>query len=155
MAHGDPGKSKVAANFKKRIEELTEKAKKQSDSFRYFNDRRDWHTPEDMKDANLLDIPGLHEPAWNRNEINQVYADVVSQPGKDGGTSGGLVQMKTQCDFMAVEERGWRLRHASLVRSACMAHGRMNLHSHETRSAFVRLMNVVTGIQLLSAQHSN
>jgi hypothetical protein len=153
MAHGDVSKSKITEKFNKRIDELIEKARDHSDSFRRFNERRNWHTPAGLKDANLLQIPGLHAPDWDRNEINEIYSQLVESAGKEGGSDSGLMQMKIQNDFMAVEERAWRLRHASLVRCACVAHGRLNLHGILDRSAIARTRNLAANIKERAAIH--
>ena len=154
MAHGDPSKSKTTEVFNKRIDELEEIAQKQSQSFRNSAKSRPANIPSGLKTANLGDVPTLHEPAWNRNEINQIYAELVADVGKKGGTVGGLVQMKMQCDFLAVEERAFRLRHASMIRAACVSHGRLDGHSQKQASVFSQLRNTVNNVKLISAMHA-
>jgi len=130
-------KGQVDGKFEARVNQLESRAGQMSTSFRYQGDARDWHTPDELKDKELLDVPNLHEPSWNRDNINQIYSmSVLSGPGKEGGTTGDLVAMKWQADFMATEERGWRLRHASLIRCACFMHGRLDGHSLAKKSVF-------------------
>ncbi len=144
MAHGDSGKAKVTDVFKKRINELRESASTQAQQWRYWQVYRKWATPEDLKDANLYDTPGMHSPSWNRNEINEIYSNAVSAgPGKEGGTGSGYIAMKLQCDFLAAEERAWRLRHANLVRVQAAAHGRLKGHGTAKVSVFDVLLDTV------------
>lgn len=144
MAHGDTNKAKLTAVFEKRINELEASARSQAQQFRYFNVYRKWHTPNELSNANLYDTPGMSSPTWDRNEINQIYSnDVLLGPGKDGGTTSGTTAMKLQCDFLAAEERAWRLRHINLVRAACLAHGRIYGHGSRGPSIFSTLKNMI------------
>lgn len=144
MAHGDNSKAKLADVFTKRIDELKKAADTQADQFRKFDVLRKWHTPDSLKTANLYDTPGMSSPAWDRNEINQIYSnEVLGGPGKNGGCTGGAVAMKLQCDFLAAEERAWRLRHINLARAACMAHGRLKKHGDSEYSIFEQLKKMI------------
>lgn len=128
MAHGS-SKGKLDANFTKRINELEARAQDMAETFRYAGGWRSWHTPDDLNGRDLLDVPALHNPCWDRNSINEIYsASVLAGPGKSGGTSGDLIAMKWQADFMAAEERAFRMRHASLARCAALMHGRIKGH---------------------------
>jgi hypothetical protein len=85
-------------------------------------------------------VPHLHETAWNRDEINRVYSQqVLGGMGENSGTTGDLMAMKWQADFMAMEERAFRFRHASMVRCATMAHGRMKGHGLDSGSVFTKI----------------
>lgn len=129
-------KGQVDGKFEARINELEQKAQQMSEAFRN-TDKRPWHTPKDMEGYDLLDVPGMHEPSWNRDNINQLYSEsILAGPGKQGGTTGDLVAMKWQADFMASEERAWRTRHASFVRCACFMHGRLDGHGKSGVSVF-------------------
>jgi hypothetical protein len=139
MAHGVK-KGIVGEVFKARIDDLETKARQQSAQFRKQDTPRPWHTPENMKTADLLDVPNLHEPAWNRDELNQNYSqDVLTQDSASRGTQGDIIAMKIQIDFMAEEERAWRLRHATPVRCACVAHGRLAGHGIAEHGIFSRV----------------
>jgi hypothetical protein len=143
MAHGTP-KGKIDDQFKKRVEELEEKAKNQSENFKSQNGLRPWHTPEAMKSVSLLDVPNLHEPAWNRDKLNQLYSDEILAVEKSkGGVVGDLIGVKRQIDFMAVEERAWRLRHASFTRCAVLAHGRLDGHGTASVGIFATVKNEI------------
>jgi hypothetical protein len=157
MAHGTP-KSKLHDTFKERISDLEKRAKQQSDFFRSHSGTRPWHTPTNMADVDTLDVPNLHEPAWNRDAINQQYCtDVVSnaKDAKSRGTTGDVKSLKTQLDFMAVEERAWRLRHASAIRCSALAHGRIKAHGATNESIFSIVRNAADGYRLASAENAN
>lgn len=136
MAHG-VSKGQLDPNFSKRIEGLESRAKEQSEMFKTMGQFRPWHTPEELKSRDLLDVPSLHNPCWDRNNINAVYSEqILAGPGKKGGTSGDLIAMKWQADFMSAEERAFRLRHASLARCSSMMHGRLDGHGRSGVSVF-------------------
>lgn len=144
MAHGTK-KGEVDSQFEKRVKELEEAAKKMADQFKTFNSYRPWHTPKGTGD--LLDVPALHMPAWERNNINQLYSEtVLAGPGAESGTCGDLIAMKWQADFMAAEERAFRTRHASYARCASFMHGRMKGHGTAKTGIFAFLKD---GIQAL------
>lgn len=136
MAHGT-SKGQLDSNFENRITELEARAKEMAEKFSSMTDYRPWHTPEALEGRDLLDVPSLHNPCWDRNNINQLYSEeILGGPGKDGGTSGDLIAMKWQADFMSVEERAFRLRHASLVRCASLMHGRLKGHGGSGSGVF-------------------
>ena len=136
MAHGKPGQAPTSSKFAERITELEDTARGQAASFRWQNQSRPTHTPKALKSANLWDVPGLHEPTWNRDELNKSYADLIEN---GTGTDGAAARVKIQCDFLATEERAFRLRHASLVRAACVAHGRLDAHGVADWSIFSQI----------------
>jgi hypothetical protein len=142
MAHGKP-KGKITSAFRKRIEELEARAREFSEQFRRFSQPRKWHTPESMRDKNLLDVASLHEPAWNRDEANRIYSQDVLSQSSDRGTTGDLIGLKKQIDFMAVEERAFRMRHASFIRCAAMSHGRLDGHGTQTYGVFSTLKSSI------------
>ena len=136
MAHG-VSKGQVDSNFSNRIDSLEARANDHAQSFKSMNGLRPWHTPDELTDRDLLDVPSLHNPCWDRNNINSLYSEqLLAGPGKQGGTSGDLIAMKWQADFMASEERAFRLRHASLPRCAAMMHGRLDGHGRSGVSVF-------------------
>jgi hypothetical protein len=141
MAHGKT-KGKVDDKFSQRVQDLEKKAEKAKDMFRDHNNYREWWTPDGVKDP--LDVPSLHNPNWDRNSINQLYSDsILVSHGESSGTVGDLIAMKWQADFMAVEERAFRTRHASMIRCAALAHGRIEGHSKAEKSIFSFLKDSV------------
>jgi hypothetical protein len=131
-------KGQVDGKFEARVDQLEQRAKKMSELARtYLSGWRPWHTPDELKTKELLDTPGIHMPSWDRNNINQIYSEsVLAGPGKEGGTTGDLIAMKWQADFMAVEERAWRTRHASYARCMAFMHGRLDGHGKPKISVF-------------------
>lgn len=139
--HGS-SKGTVDGKFVKRIQDLEKKAEKAKEMFRDHGNYREWWTPDGVKDP--LDVPSLHNPNWDRNSINQLYSDsILKGKGKSAGTVGDLIAMKYQADFMAVEERAFRTRHASMIRCAALAHGRIEGHSKSGKSVFSFLKDTV------------
>lgn len=122
-------KGKIDDKFQARISDLQQKAKSQSEHFKSHSGTREWHTPEEMKTRDLMDVPNLHEPSWNRDNLNQLYSDTILAM-ENGGVVGDLIGVKRQINFMAVEERAWRLRHASKSRCLALSHGRLDGHGH-------------------------
>jgi hypothetical protein len=132
MAHPKSGKGNVDGTFSKRISDLEKKAQKISESFRNQS-YAEWHVPDEIQD--LMDVPGL-DKAWQRNGINREYENIVGKQGDAAGSVGAARAMKMQADFLAVEERAFRTRHASLVRCAAMAHGRLDGHGKAGNGIF-------------------
>ncbi len=136
MAHGKT-KATVDSAFAARINELETLAKTLADQFRAIDAFRPWAVPSALKSRDVLDVPSLHEPAWNRNKLNQTYSEnVLAGPGSKGGTAGDLIGIKWQVDFMASEERAFRTRHASYARCAALMHGRLDGHGKTPDSIF-------------------
>ena len=149
MGHGVV-KSSLIASFKARIADLENKAREQSEYFRKHGTTRPWHTPESMADRDLLDVPSLHEPAWNRNDANEIYSQGVLSASADerAGTHGDIISLKRQIDFMAAEERAWRARHASFARCASHAHGRLSGHGAKNLGVFSRVKTAADNARL-------
>jgi hypothetical protein len=141
MGHGTK-KGVVDGQFVKRVDDLEKKADKAKTHFRDHSNYREWWTPQGVQDP--LDVPSLHNPNWDRNAINQLYSDtIVKQSGSASGTAGDILAMKWQNDFMATEERAFRTRHASMIRCASMAHGRLDGHSQTDRGIFSQLKTTI------------
>ena len=91
--------------------------------------QRIWQIPEGLANVDLFDIANLHKPVFDRTEINDNYVDVMKSPEDDeAGTIGDTISLKNQIDYNAMEERAFRLRHASAVRCNIHAHGRRHGH---------------------------
>lgn len=150
MAHGKVI-GFVDENFSARIDELQERARVLANQFRNLDTFRPWATPTVFRQNNrdVLDVPALDEPTWNRNKINSAYSEqALKAAGSEGGVVGDLMALKWQGDFMAVEERAFRLRHASYARCASVMHGRLNGHGNYGENVFTDLR---TGVQTIIA----
>jgi len=136
MAHGK-SLGKVDDKFKDRVADLEEYARDAAEQFKDWSRPRPWAVPKVMAQRDLLDVPGLHEPAWDRNKLNEQYSEeALKGPGVLGGTVGDLIAIKWQVDFMATEERAFRLRHASHARCAALLHGRLDGHGKQASGIF-------------------
>ena len=135
MAHGK-SKGKIDDTFSKRITDLEESAKKIADSYKDgYATFRNWATPKEV--TNLLHVPSMHMPTWDRFKINELYsAEILNGEPATGGTCADLIAMKLQNDFLATEERAFRLRHASYSRCGAMAHGRFDGQGNTGQSTF-------------------
>lgn len=136
MGHPKSGpKATVDGKFQKRVEDLEKRAKDFSEHFRNHTKWRKWHTPEEVKD--LLDVPSIDNPTWDRNSLNRNYSQsIVAEAGDASGSFGDAMATKWQIDFMAVEERAFRTRHASMIRCASHVHGRLDGHGKEGKGIF-------------------
>lgn len=118
-------KGSVHSEFSQRLDDLRDKSGEiagNSDS-----GARPWMIPPGLQGRDLLHVPSLHNPDWNREEINANYDEVVASAA-DPGTVGDAIALKVQIDYMAMEERAFRLRHASIVRCQVHALGRRSAH---------------------------
>lgn len=137
MAHGTT-RGKVTSVYAKRVRDLSDKSKVISRAFRYQDNFREWHTPRELKGKDMLLVPGMHNPPWARNEPNKLYSNsILAGPNSAGGCTGDIISVKLQIDFLAEEERAWRMRHMSLIRGACLSHGRLNGHGNQ-KGVFLR-----------------
>lgn len=118
-------KGRVHTTFQKCVDELRENAQKTAQAFQ--GGQRDWNIPKALEEKDLSDVPGLHDPAFDRNEINANYEECLASSAASG-TSADLSGLKTQIDFMAGEEQAFRMRHTSIVRA--FVHGHVRLWGH-------------------------
>lgn len=150
MSNKPTPKGKIDDNFKKRLNDLREKANKMCENVKTPSTPRAWHTPTEMT-TNILDVANLHEPCWNRDKLNQLYSDeVLAVESKKGGVVSDLTGLKRQINFMAVEERAWRLRHASKARCMVVSHGRLEGHGQQG-GIFTMVSNEIENIFLRGA----
>lgn len=153
MAHGTP-KGEVDSTFSQRIDNLEYAAKQAAEQYKTNTSYRPWARPPGYQTRDMSDIPGLHMPAWDRDNINRVYSEkILGQAGKESGTTGDLIAMKWQADFMAVEERAFRTRHASRARCMAHMHGRLDGHGTAGKSVFSFLRDGVQNMIDLGGSH--
>jgi len=145
MGHGIP-KSRLLPSFENRLHDLEQKARDQSAHFKNHDGTRPWHTPDSMATKDLLDVPSLHEPAWNRDDCNRMYVEEILSAAP--GTQGDIISLKRQIDFLAVEERAWRARHATFARCAAHAHGRLDGHGVADNGIFSRVRQAAESARL-------
>ena len=123
-------KAKVHAEFKDQAEALQEEADLIAKSVR-AEGQRPWQTGAEGTDwpGDPLDIPGIAD-AFNRDEIGGNYAECLSDPTSPG-TTGDAQALTLQSDWLAMQERAFRVRHETSVRSAIHAAARRRGHAHE------------------------
>ena len=126
---GRKGKPKASVHkvFTNRLRDLYEQAKKMQNA-QQGKYQRAWMIPTDMNKS-TLDIAAMHEPAFDREEINNEYEQVTKDVAS-AGTTGDLISLKLQMDYVAAEERAFRARHTTLCRAMCLSHGRRYGQGH-------------------------
>lgn len=122
-------KGRVHPPFQKRVTQLRKSAAKTADALR-GQGQRDWAIPDELKDKELTKIKELHDPAFNRDEINANYEECLAS-AKDPGTGGDLSGLKTQVDFMSTEEQAFREEHCGIVRAFVHGHARFMGHGKD------------------------
>lgn len=102
---------------------------------------RKWYMPKGWLEENrdILDIPELHKPDFDRDELNRRYVECMTEPGS---TVGDVIALKLQIDYMTAEERALRLRHATPVR--CMIHSVARRNGHAESDVFPNVVAEVT-----------
>lgn len=123
---GASSKGQVHPVFIKRIRELISKGTNFAEAFKR-GEQRKWNVPDDLSAANLFEVPKLHEPSFEREEINTNYLQCF-QSAEDLGTIGDVLSLKFQMDYNAAEERQFRFRHASVCRNFSHAMSRRRAH---------------------------
>jgi hypothetical protein len=123
-----PSKGKIHDVFQNDIQQLTTQAGQQADMIR-GKGTRPWNDPkwsDASKPKSPLDIPGITD-GFNRDQIDTNYGQLI-QSGSDAGTVGDVICVKTQGDYIAEMERGYRARHATPVR--CIGHAMARRKGH-------------------------
>lgn len=117
------GKPQAAIDqvFQNRLNNLTENALQQSQAV-LDTTPRPWQIPSNLQ-TSLLDIATLHIPAFNREDLNALYGAVTGDQ-VEGGVISDCMALKSQIDYNAIEERAFRLRHATACRCRALAMGR-------------------------------
>ena len=112
--------------FTKRLQDwqkLSAKLKKAESS---TQTQRVWMAPSDW-DGDPFNIPGMHEPSFDRTPINEDYEQVAVDTEQHVGRAGCL---KIQLDAVAQMERAFRYRHASGIRCVLHAAARHGGHGN-------------------------
>lgn len=122
-------KGKIHDVFRNRIKGLTKNAEEQAQAG-IGTGLRPWQIPDPSDAKSLFDIENLHEPGYNRDELNTNYNETIQEGADDAGTLGDTIGLKLQCSYVAAEERAFRLRHASPVRNLLHAIGSREGHGN-------------------------
>jgi hypothetical protein len=120
-----PTKGQVHKVFNDRTGELATHAAQNAQAAR-GQGQRTWARPGGDWSGDPLDIAGLVD-AYDRGAIDENYAGLLAS-GSDPGTAGDAISLKTQADYVALQERALRTRYASSVR--CLAHAAARWRGH-------------------------
>lgn len=131
-------KATVDAVFRKRLEQLRATAQAQAQAVT-GDGARPWQIPEGTGD--LLNIGNLHKPGFDREQLNTAYSECM-QDVNDMGTVGDVVALKQQIDYVAMEERAFRLRHATSCR--CQIHAAGRRHGQGVSRTFTNIEQQVS-----------
>jgi hypothetical protein len=116
-------KGQIHAVFQTNLQDLVAQAGDQAGMARGLL-VRPWNRPDLAPDP--LDVPGI-TAAYDRKQIDVNYGELI-QSGNDAGTCGDVISVKTQGDYIAIMERGFRARHATPVR--CIGHAMARRRGH-------------------------
>lgn len=130
----------IAETFRKRLQQLRASAGKQADAL-IGSGARPWQVPDDTGD--LLDIEKLHKPGFDRQLLNDAYQKCM-QDTAAFGTTGDVIALKQQIDYVATEERAFRLRHATVCRA--MVHGGLRRQGQSISRIFSNIEKQVSDI---------
>jgi hypothetical protein len=110
---------------------------------------RIWHVPEGagIWAGDPLDIAGA-AIAFNRGAAADLYYDAMTT---DKGSVGDAMALKIQSDYLAAQERAWRMRHQSTVRAAMHAAARRLGHSTTTTGALDRVTQYISDLLVAGA----
>lgn len=125
--------------FVKNLQDIATQDGKQANMIR-GQGTRPWNRPDLAPDP--LDIPGI-TAAYDRSAIDANYGELIKS-GTDAGTCGDVICVKTQGDYIAEMERGFRARHATPVR--CIGHAMARRMGH-SKSNGVFLGGVLKHVQ--------
>lgn len=132
-------KANISPVFNDFLQTLRADAGKQADALK-TSGLRPWQV---LDDVDLLNIAKLHQPAFDRDEINSVYQECMQNVAAPG-TTGDVIALKQQVDYLATAERAFRLRHASLCR--CVVHGAARRHGLAISSVLPAIERQVSNI---------
>lgn len=111
-------KADVFPPFNTRLKELKQQAEAQAMEFKGAGSRP-WNIPADLTALHLFkNISSLHgdeDTGFDRTKINEKYEECF-QDAEDLGTTGDVIGLKLQMDYLAAAERAFRFRHASTPR---------------------------------------
>lgn len=119
--HRGVPQAQIFSVFRRRLQDLQQQAKILQNAIQGKH-QRVWQTPSNSS-GSVLDVPTLHRPAFDREEINAAYMQ-ATQSQDTAGTIGDLICLKQQISYNSAEEQAYRIRHNTLARAMCLAHGR-------------------------------
>lgn len=103
---------------------------------------RSWFVPGGSWSGDPLDLPGV-AAAFSRTAIAGAYQSFFFDPA---GTAGDCLAAKLQSDYLASQERAYRLRHLTPVRAAAHACARLAGHADAGNGVFARVSGYLQDI---------
>lgn len=122
-------KGKVHDTFRNNVEQLQKDANNLSRATTGLEQRKWQIGPLTAWDGNVLNVPGI-TPKYDRAEIGNNYSQCLADP-VNPGTTADTQALTLQSDWLAMQERAFRLRHATSVRTAIHAAGRRLGHADD------------------------
>ena len=122
-------KASVKSVFRENAEALKKDAEKIEQHYK-LEAQRQWQIePLRGWSGDPLDIADITKK-FDRQEIDSNYQECLSDPNSPG-TTADTQALKLQADWVAVQERAFRTRHATSIRAALNAAGRRKGHKNE------------------------
>ena len=129
MAETPKSKAELRDRFVAQLNKSADAANTISKAFLLQGQRR-WHIVDKGEwDGDLFDLSGISK-AFSREENEEDVANSIKD-GANPGTSGDLIVSVMQGDYLAAQERAFRLRHQTTVRSSMHAAARRMGHGHD------------------------
>ena len=105
--------------------------------------QRGWYVPDPNGwEGEIFDIAGVSS-AFDRSEVAALYQTALMTVL---GAGGDAMALKLQSDYLAVQERAWRLRHLSPIRAVMHAGARRIGHSTGQVGAFDRVTQYIADL---------
>jgi hypothetical protein len=120
-------KTNVGSLFTKQMNVLKEHNLQEEQAI-LNQDASRWYRPADW-DKSAFDIASYHKPFLREQQENE-FIKAVTNP-EDSGTTGDMVMVTVQGDFMQTLERAFRERMCGSVRNRIQAAGRKMGHGHD------------------------
>lgn len=117
-------KGNINSLFLQRLYEFREQAQQQA-AAAANSAVRTWQVPAEQS-TGMTAIAALRT-GFNRDAVGQNFSALV-EDGKNPGTAGDVVGVKVQSDYLAMMERAYLARHASVLR--CLAHAAARRKGH-------------------------
>jgi len=129
MAKTPQSKAELRDRFVGQLNKCAESSDAVAKAF-LLQTQRQWHVIDKGDwDGDLFNLSGLSK-AFSREENEEDVANAISDSSSPG-TSGDLIVSVLQGDYLACQERAFRLRHQTPVRSAIHSAARRMGHGHD------------------------
>jgi len=121
--------AEVRNQFRQSVEALVASAKGEWESATNKGPAKNYEPALNGWSGDLFDLEGMSK-AFSREE-NKVDMQKAIADARKSGTVGDLIASVKQGDYLAVQERAFRLKHCGRVRATVHAGARMYGHQHK------------------------